>query len=76
MKLDVRNWLLISCNATNMVLAYIRWDLKGSPDSSKDRIGTESAEVPEFRFCSFEDGAVGVGVLPHCKELLVLRASF
>ena len=36
----------------------------------------ESAALSEFRFCLFQDGAVGVGALPERKELLVLRARF
>jgi hypothetical protein len=38
-------------------------------------LATESAETPVFRFRSFEDGDVGVGVLPECEELLVLGSS-
>jgi hypothetical protein len=45
-------------------------------DLLQDGTRTESAELSEFRFCLFQDGAVGVGALPERKELLVLRASF
>jgi hypothetical protein len=41
----------------------------------RKQIMAESAEVPEFCFCSYKDGAVGIGVLPKRKELLVLGSS-
>lgn len=75
-KLDERIWEIDLVQRDQRVIAYIREGLKGSAGGSQDGIRTESAEVPEFRFDSFEGGAVGVGALPERKELLVLPASF
>ena len=50
-------------------------DLKISADCSRDRIRTESAEVSEFRLCSFEDGDIRIRMVPKCEEILVLGSS-
>lgn len=36
---------------------------------------TKSAKVPEFGFCSFEDGNIGIRTVPKREELLVLGSS-
>jgi hypothetical protein len=57
-------------NATSRVLAYIRQDFNDSADSSQHPIRAESAEVPVFRFRSFEKGDIRIRALPKCEELL------
>jgi hypothetical protein len=38
-------------------------------------IRTASAEVFEFRFCSFQERDIGIRAIPKREELLVLRPS-